>query len=45
MAWLLSLTGVLDMVWLSVPVADTVSAAVGFCLMRHFYKKDIERAL
>lgn len=41
-AWLLSLTGVLDAVWLSVPVADIVSAIVGFLLMLHFYRKDIK---
>ncbi len=40
-AWLLSLTGILDAVWLSVPAADIVSAAVGFLLMLRFYRKDI----
>ena len=40
-AWLLSLTGVLDMVWLSVPVADIVSAVVGFLLMLRAYRRDI----
>lgn len=45
MAWLLSLTGKLNAVWLSVPVADTVSAVVGFTLMLHFYRKDIKIAI
>lgn len=45
MAWLLSLTGELNAVWLSVPAADTVSAAVGFVLMLRFYRKDIKIAL
>ncbi|MDO4287599.1 MAG: MATE family efflux transporter [Eubacterium sp.] len=40
-AWLLSLTGSLNMVWLSVPAADMLSAAVGFGLMLRFYRKDI----
>ena len=40
-AWLLSLTEVLDMVWLSIPIADLVAAIVGVILIRHFYKKDI----
>ncbi len=40
-AWLLSLTGNIDAVWISVPIADTVSAAVGVLLMLHFYRKDI----
>lgn len=41
-AWLLAiLTDNLDMVWLSVPVADTVSAGVGVILIRHYYKKDV----
>lgn len=40
-AWLLSLTGNIDAVWLSVPIADTVSAIVGVLLMLHFYRKDI----
>lgn len=40
-AWLLSLTGSIDAVWLSVPVADTVSAIVGVLLMLRFYRKDI----
>ncbi len=45
MAWLLSLTGKLNAVWLSVPVADTVAAAVGFALMLRFYRKDIKIAI
>ena len=40
-AWLLSFTGVLDYVWLSVPLADIISSIIGFLLMIHFYKKDI----
>ena len=40
-AWLLSMTGVLDMVWLSIPIADLVSAIVGVILIRRYYKKDI----
>lgn len=41
-AWGLSLTGILDAVWLSVPVADIVSAIVGFLLMLRFYRRDIQ---
>lgn len=41
-AWLLSFTGILDAVWLSVPAADTVSAIVGFLLMLRFYRRDIK---
>lgn len=41
-AWLLSLTGILDAVWLSVPAADIVSAATGFLLMLRFYRRDIK---
>lgn len=41
-AWLLSLTGVLDYVWLSVPVADIVSAIVGSIMMIRVYKKDVK---
>ena len=40
-AWLLSLTGVLDVVWLSIPAADTLTANVVILLMLHFYNKDI----
>lgn len=42
MAWLLSLAGELNAVWLSVPVADTASAVVGFLLMLRFYRKDVK---
>lgn len=45
MAWLLSLTEKLNAVWLSVPVADTVAAVVGFALMLRFYRKDIKIAI
>lgn len=38
-AWLLSLTGNLNAVWLSVPAADLVSAAVGFGLMLRAYRR------
>ena len=41
-AWLLSLTGILDAVWLSVPAADIVSAATGFLLMLRFYRRDMK---
>lgn len=41
-AWALSLTGILDAVWLAVPAADIVSAVVGFLLMLRFYRKDIK---
>ena len=41
-AWLLSLTGVLNMVWLSIPIADFVCAVVGVILIVHYYKKDIK---
>ena len=41
-AWGLSLTGILDAVWLSVPAADIVSAIVGFLLMLRFYCRDIK---
>lgn len=41
-AWLLSMTGVLNMVWLSIPIADFVCAAVGVILIVHYYKKDIK---
>jgi len=41
-AWLFSLTGSLDAVWLSIPLADVVSAVVGFLLMLRTYKKDIK---
>lgn len=41
-AWLLSFTGILDMVWLSIPIADLVAAIVGVILIRYFYKKDIK---
>lgn len=40
-AWLLSITGSIDAVWLSVPIADTVSVAVGVVSMLHFYRKDV----
>lgn len=40
-AWLLSLTGSIDAVWLSVPIADTVSAVVGVLLVLRFYRRDI----
>jgi len=40
-AWLLSLTGSLGAVWLSVPLADFVSSVVGFLLMRRAYRRDI----
>lgn len=45
MAWLLSLTGKLNAVWLSVPAADIVAAVVGFILMLRFYRKDIKIAI
>lgn len=41
-AWLLSLTGSMRAVWLSIPVADVVSGVVGFLLMLRIYKKDIK---
>lgn len=41
MAWLLSLTGRLNAVWLSVPAADTAAAVVGFALMLRFYRRDV----
>ncbi|MDO4650372.1 MAG: MATE family efflux transporter [Eubacteriales bacterium] len=40
-AWILSLTGNLEAVWLSVPAADILSAIVGFLLMLRAYRKDI----
>ncbi len=40
-AYLLSLTNRLELVWLSVPVADLVSAIVGVVILVHYYKKDI----
>ena len=41
-AWLLSMTGVLNMVWLSIPIADFVCAVVGVILIVHYYRKDIK---
>ena len=41
-AWLLSLTGKLNMVWLSIPIADFVCAVVGVILIIYYYKKDIK---
>lgn len=41
-AWLFSWTGSLSAVWLSIPLADTVSAIVGFLLMLRAYRKDIK---
>ena len=41
-AWLLSMTGILNMVWLSIPLADFVCAVVGVILIVHYYKKDIK---
>lgn len=40
-AWMLSMTGILNMVWLSIPIADFVCAIVGMILIEHYYKKDI----
>ncbi|WP_158591055.1 polysaccharide biosynthesis C-terminal domain-containing protein [Acutalibacter sp. 1XD8-33] len=40
-AWLLSMTGSIDAVWVSVPTADVVSAVVGVLLMVRFYRKEI----
>lgn len=42
LAWLFSMTNVLNNVWLSIPIADTISALVGIVLVIHFYKKDIK---
>lgn len=41
-AWLFSLTGSLSAVWLSIPLADVVSAIVGFLLMLRAYRRDIK---
>lgn len=41
-AWLLSMTGILNMVWLSISIADFVCAVVGMTLIVHYYRKDIK---
>ena len=41
-AWMLSMTGILNMVWLSIPIADFVCAVVGVILIVHYYKNDIK---
>lgn len=42
LAYLFAQTGVLDNVWLSIPAADLISAAVSVLMVMHFYKKDIK---
>lgn len=38
-AWLLSLTGILDVVWLSFPIAEVVSTVVAIVLLKKTLKK------
>ncbi|MDO5294503.1 MAG: MATE family efflux transporter [bacterium] len=42
MAFALSMTGVLNLVWIAVPIADIVSALIGLILVLYFYKKNIK---
>jgi len=41
LAWTFASMERLDLVWVSIPIADTVSAVAGFLLMRFFYRRDI----
>ena len=38
-AWLMSLTGNLELVWLSFPIAELMSLAVSLFFLRRIYKK------
>ena len=40
-AWLLSLTGVLDLVWLSFPIAEVASVVLSIVFLRRILKKKI----
>ena len=40
-AWLLSLTGVLDLVWLSFPIAEVASVILSIVFLRRIIKKKI----
>ena len=41
-AWLLSLTGILDLVWLAFPIAEIFSLVLCVCFLRHTYKKVVQ---
>ena len=41
-AWLLSLTGILDLVWLAFPIAEIFSLVLCVCFLRHTYKKVVK---
>jgi Na+-driven multidrug efflux pump len=40
-AWLFSLTGNVDLVWLAFPIAELISVTVACLFLRHIYKKEI----
>ena len=43
LAWLLSRTGILERVWLAIPVSEAVTLCLAFCLSRFVLKKAEER--